>query len=638
MKISYKIGLFSILIALIPMVIVGGSSFFKSKELLLEKEIRYTEQTVEDIQARVENTIEQTKKIASTLADSIAIYGAEEGFKLFHSVASLYGSYKNVYFGAEADGGFYIAPKVDLPDGYDPRKRPWYSIAKDTKPVVSAPYIDASSGSVTVTVSKAVIKGGKRIGVVGVDLNFGALSEQVNKIKIGKTGYIFVLYKDGTLLTHPDPKLIGKNLSDKLPFISDMIKMKSGMLEYDFRGPKFGVVRTIEAYGWTIGGGTYFSEIRETLNGLKNLSLVIFVVTMIVVVLGIYFVVLSMTRPLKIMLDNMRDIAEGEGDLTKRLEVKTKDEVGLLAAAFNSFVEKLQRIISDIARDSDSLDRSSGDVLSASDDMARGTEKMASTSNAVAAAAEEMNTNMTSVAAAVEQSSTNINMVSAAAEEMTSTINEIAQSTEKTRSTSRQAVDRTQSASENINLLGQSARDIGAVVETISEISDQTNLLALNATIEAARAGELGKGFAVVANEIKDLAMQTAEATQEIKEKIENIQGTTRNAVGEIEAVTSDINEVNQMIDGVAAAVEEQSATTQEIASNVGQAAQGIQEVTGNVSQSSAVAGDIAADIANVNQVVNEMAEKTTQVNAYSSDLSQLAGNLKRTVDLFRIS
>jgi len=140
-----------------------------------------------------------------------------------------------------------------------------------------------------------------------------------------------------------------------------------------------------------------------------------------------------------------------------------------------------------------------------------------------------------------------------------------------------------------------------------------------------------------VANEIKDLANQTAEATLEIKGKIENIQVSTKATITEIEAVAGEINTVNEMIDGVAAAVEEQSVTTREIAANVGQAAQGIQDVTENVTQTSGVVNEIAAEIASVNLTIQNLAEKTTQINGCSDGLNQLSGNLKKTIGLFKI-
>ena len=175
------------------------------------------------------------------------------------------------------------------------------------------------------------------------------------------------------------------------------------------------------------------------------------------------------------------------------------------------------------------------------------------------------------------------------------------------------------------------------MVQTITDISEQTNLLALNATIEAVRAGDAGKGFAVVASEIQDLARRTAEATLEIKEKINGIQTSTEMTVAEIEKVTIRINDANEMIDTVAAAVEEQSATTKEIADNVNQAALGNREVTENVSQSSTAANDIAQDIMEVNQAASKVSEHSSRINSNADDLSTLADELNRTVDLFKV-
>jgi methyl-accepting chemotaxis protein len=314
-----------------------------------------------------------------------------------------------------------------------------------------------------------------------------------------------------------------------------------------------------------------------------------------------------------------------------------QDELDKMAAWINTFVTRVAHIIKDIAIDSEKLNNSSTDLSSLSAQMSGGAEDMAGKSNTVAAAAEEMSSNMNSVAVAMEEAATNIGMVAAAAEQMTSTINEIAQNSEKASNITGEAVDQTQSASTKVDELGRAANEIGKVVETITEISEQVNLLALNATIEAARAGEAGRGFAVVANEIKDLAKQTAEATQEIKGKIGAIQGSTTATVTEIDQVSKIINDVNEIVTIIATAVEEQSVTTKEIAENVAQASQGIQEVNENVSQSSSVSAEIATDIAGVNQSAGEMSNGSAQVNLSAEELTKMGAKLNEMVGKFKV-
>jgi methyl-accepting chemotaxis protein len=352
--------------------------------------------------------------------------------------------------------------------------------------------------------------------------------------------------------------------------------------------------------------------------------------------MGVY-VSRGITGPINNAVTRLKDIAQGEGDLTQRLEVHTRDELGEMANWFNTFLQNLQTIIKDIADNAVSLSSASTELSAISQQMAAGAEQTSGKSNTVAAASEEMSTNITSVAAAMEQAATNLNMVSSATEQMTASVSEIAQNSEKARDITGTAVGRAQEASKKVDNLGAATEAIGKVTEVITEISEQTNLLALNATIEAARAGEAGKGFAVVANEIKELAKQTAEATMEIKKQIEGVQGSTQETVEDIGEISKVIGMVDEIVSTIAAAVEEQSAATQDIASNISQASSGVQEVNTNVAQSSEVTTSINQDIAEVNQAASEMTTSSSQVNLSAEELASMSEKINSMVGQFKV-
>ncbi len=326
-----------------------------------------------------------------------------------------------------------------------------------------------------------------------------------------------------------------------------------------------------------------------------------------------------------------------EGDLTQTLDIDQRDEIGVLANALNTMGTNLNVMFKNIANGVNTIMSSSTELSAISQQMSQSANQSSDRTSSVAAASEQMSANMSSVAAASEQASTNVSMVASATEEMTATVKEIAQNSEKASTITNGAVSQARNASDKVDKLGNAARDISKVTEVITEISEQTNLLALNATIEAARAGEAGKGFAVVANEIKELAKQTAEATQEIKFKIDDIQSSTSLTVDEIKQISEVINDVNDIVTTIATAVEEQAVTTEEIAGNVDQASQGISEVNENVAQSSSVSEKIANEVAEVNQAGKEVSRSSEQVNLSAQELSQLAEQINEMVSKFKV-
>ncbi|MGC8462082.1 MAG: methyl-accepting chemotaxis protein [Acidimicrobiales bacterium] len=338
----------------------------------------------------------------------------------------------------------------------------------------------------------------------------------------------------------------------------------------------------------------------SSVQGMVLAIAILAVVLALVIAIGI---VRSIVRPLNKTVDVLETVAGG--DLTPSVDVATRDEIGRMATAMNKALGRIRTAM--------------GSVGGYSQSLAAASEELSTLVQQMAGNAEETSAQAGVVSAAAEQVSTNVQTVATGAQEMSASIKEIAHSAAEATMVVSQGVEVAQSTNEIVAKLGQSTAEIGEVVKVITSIAEQTNLLALNATIEAARAGEAGKGFAIVANEVKELAKETAKATEEIAGRIEAIQHDSEAAVGAIDRIGEIMSQINEAQTTIASAVEEQTATTSEIGRNVAEAATGSTDIAQNIAGVATAAGDTATGATNAQQSVGELARM-------ASDLDQLVG------------
>lgn len=342
----------------------------------------------------------------------------------------------------------------------------------------------------------------------------------------------------------------------------------------------------------------------------------------------------SVAAPIARAIGTLRN---GEGDLRIRLDESRHDELGDLGRWCNRFLAQVQSMVQGIGQQANGVIAAANQLDSASVALSEGASRTGAQSAQVAAAAEELTSNMANVGSSSETMAATFRTVAAAVEEMTSSISEVAKGADAAATVATQAETLTRKSSSRIAELGSAANEIGRVVETIQDIAEQTNLLALNATIEAARAGEAGKGFSVVANEVKDLARQTAEATQDIRRRIERIQGSTKESIAAIAEIDGVIVQVSKSSQGIATSVAEQRSATQEISRNLAQNTQAIEVVSRSVVESATASQEITRGIAEVDGMARSAASSATESQASARGLRGLAEELQGLVGKFKV-
>ncbi|MDR3555015.1 MAG: methyl-accepting chemotaxis protein [Syntrophobacteraceae bacterium] len=494
-------------------------------------------------------------------------------------------------------------------------------------------------------------KEGKVVGVLDVRLSATFLSGITDHIRYGKGGYSYIIDGQGTLIAHDNPKFVVERTNfikeaETKPEFAPLAKMfkhmtlkKTGFQGYPFLGKDrlFGYA-PIEGTDWSIAvGATSDNVLSAVSTQTRHIALSTFLLLILGVVM-VWFTAATITRPIKAGIDQLERIKRG--DMTEDLPpslCSRKDEAGELARGIQGMVDALREMLREITGGVQTLSSSSAELSGVSGQMAARVKEMSERANTVAAAAEESSANSASVSAGMEQMTANITSVAGATEELSATVGEIASNSEKARAISAEAIQQSDAVSAAMKELGRAAQEIGQVTETITSISAQTNLLALNATIEAARAGAAGKGFAVVAGEIKELAQQTAAATEDIKTKVSGIQTSTAGAMSNIEKIGGVIEHVSEIVSSIAAAIEEQSVVTRDVAGNISQASAGVKDSTERVAQTAEVSHCIAQDIARVNATIEKINLNGQNVQSSAMGLSKLAERFQQLVGRFRL-
>lgn len=470
------------------------------------------------------------------------------------------------------------------------------------------------------------------------DINKSQFEQFINKkLSLGTTGFMMVVNSKGEMVVHR--KVQGKNWSKK-PFINKIITEKNGY--HRFISPKTGTWK-IAAYkyfptkDWIIVATNFEDDALKT--PIANITKHAFI-SIIPLLLGYVFFIIVFTKrhfikPLNIAVQFANQIAKG--DVSKEILVKNSDEIGILTQSLADMRNNLYTMISEINASITTLKLSATDMSAVSNQFTTTLETTAVKSNTVAAAAEEMSSNSHSVAAGVEQASINTSTIVTNVRDISESLAEMVNSAQQVKEETSSAVAKVEFSSGQVDKLGQASQEIGSITETIRAISDKTNLLALNATIEAARAGDAGKGFAVVANEIKELAKQTANATDNINQKLNLTQELTTITVNEIEGITNTINRIDNSVGIITNSIHLQNESTSDISDSINQTAQGLQKVNENVSQLSIAADQVAKEITEVNELNSQMTHSSTQVQQDAGKLNELSSQLKKMVQKFTL-
>ncbi|WLR47798.1 methyl-accepting chemotaxis protein [Halobacillus litoralis] len=559
---------------------------------------------------------------------------------------------KNAYMGVEESGETITDSTLTLPSEFDPRERPWYKDAVENGSLIwTAPYMDTNTNETIMSVARAVMDDNEVMGVFSIDLNMNSLLNLVEGVKIADSGYAAIFDGKGTFLSHPDPELVGTDVSEESYYVKIMEQdQPSGVITYEYDGKEKTLGYSInETTGWIIVGTVDKAELEE--KGAAVLLPITITVLAILILSVIVSVIIArrIRQPITDLQKNMKRVEEG--DLTVDLIQHRDDEIGQLSASTHEMKESIKRIIEQLQEATAAVSEQSRGLKQSADEVREGSEQIASTMEELSAGSESQAHSSSRLSEMIDSFVNEIKEAQQNGENVADSSQQVLSLTNDGSEMMQHSVNQMQNidqivkdAVEKVGGLDQQSQEISKLVQVIQDIAEQTNLLSLNAAIEAARAGEHGKGFAVVADEVRKLAEQVTNSVEDITEIVTGIQKestivvtTLKHGYEEVDQGTKQMKITGETFNRIEESVTDMVAKSREISDKLSKISNDSYEMNASIEEVASVSQESAAGVEQVTAAAQQSNSSVEEVSHSADELSSLSKQLNEQIRQFKV-